>query len=252
MAASFPFISQPATEDLDVAAREVFLMAGGGQPTADLNVDERECRLAVEHFYQQRVQAADQYNKDRLQKDFSERLALDKQRYFDLLNARQLDGTNAAYLFYFQKPVLLDAASEQYYCELPEEFVKQEQYDLLPGEELVSVCEHVKQDLRRKQKGRLFGTKAQAEQFVSLYPIAPDFGYYRAGNRVWLTQDDYAGEFPASALQLGCVIRPERDKLPEPGLMTALDLADIVNKAYAMIMQRGQPDKRNDSNSTTK
>ncbi|UYZ60100.1 hypothetical protein [Hymenobacter latericus] len=247
--ADYPFIARPETDRLDVLAAEVHRIVAGGNVSADSPVDRRECRLAVQHAYDARKQDVAKYNADRLQKDFTDRLAADKAIYFENLDAiYKFDGTADAWVQTWDNWPVHTNDDGEYYCLLPQEFVAIRRYQNLPGEELVRMAEPQKVvDRTRRQYLPL--RHGQAAAWQTLYgSMEGNYGFHREGDRLVLTYALGSAPPPDKVLRLQAVIRPKSDTLPEPGLLEAMNEEDILRRAVAIVTRTRAEDKINDNN----
>jgi len=247
--------STPLTDDnfFSMMAEDLCRMAAGGDPSDDDELDERQAELLCRTQFDFLMAKVTSSNANLRRAAFAEQLKLDKEGYFEDMKAYyEQGGTSEPFLVTFPNtPVQLDADREQYYIDLPKQFVNLPRYKNLPREQQAIVeCMKV---VDRTKRSYVPMTMSQARSFMGNHPAGfqGDIGTSREGAKLWLVMPPNE-DAPDKKVLLKVVIRSRDEQLlPEPGYLFAPSYVETLSLAWAAWNGRGKQDNINDANGQT-
>ena len=244
---SYAFLAQPTAGRIDILAAQVHRILSGGTPTADSPYDRREIKLACEQALASIQGEIDRLNTERVYKDAVDRMAFDKARYFENMDAiYKYGGTGDDHIVTLTDwPVSYDAAQGLSYSLLPESYLNVKRYQNLPGEEQVRSVEPMLWGQR--QKRRYIPLAAGQERLVA--GLEGNFGFYRKGVRLYYYTPPGVA-MPDKVVKIEFTLRPLADGLPSPGLLQAAQDDMVIAKVVPALVRKVAEDKVNDNNAT--
>lgn len=245
------FIANPDAPRLAILGAQVHRILAGGDVSADSQWGRRECMLAIEEVRAARQGEIDRLNIDIKRKGIIEGTEYYRKQYFEDLDAMyKLGGSADAWIRTYTLPVFADTARGLKYFELPEQFINIRRYQNLPGEESIRHVERVLWHSNGNFAPRYICTNNGTHAlYQNLFAggMQGNIMVVREDDRGYLIPDNALVQIKDDTLRVQLVLRPERDTLPDAGLIQDATDMDLVMGAVALLLKRGVQDLVSDN-----